>query len=95
MRDTHRVLAAAKAKELDAVERNMLQACRLLMERIADDKNTGSLGPEINALVAYQDRVRAARTWSYDTAMLRTLFFSLIIPAAVELGKLIFGALFR
>jgi MFS family permease len=94
MRDTHRVLAAAKRGELEKVKYNLLQASRTLTERMSAGESTGTLGPDINALVVYESRVRAARTWPYDTAMLRTLFFSLIIPAAVELSKLIFGTMF-
>jgi hypothetical protein len=94
MRDTHRVLAAAKERELEAVQRRILQASRALMDRIAGEESSGSLAAEINALAVYEDRLHAARTWPYNTAMLRTLFFSLIIPGAAELAKVVFRLLF-
>jgi hypothetical protein len=95
MRGTHRVLAAAKEKELAAVQTNILNSSRTLMERITAGKSGSSLGAEINALATYERRVAGTRTWPYDTTMLRTLFFSLVIPAAVELVKLVFNSQFR
>lgn len=95
MRDTHRVLGAAKRKELEAVQKNVLQASRTLMECVAAGESSGHLGAEISALVAYEGRVRGTRTWPYDTAMLRTLSFSLLIPAVVELVKLVFNSQFE
>jgi hypothetical protein len=95
MRGTHRVLAAAKRKEEKAVEEQIIQSSRTLMDCISAGDGTGSLGAEISALVIYQERVRAARTWPYDTAQLRTLFFSLIIPVAVEAVKLVSNAMFK
>ena len=93
MRDTHRVLAAEKKRELEAVQRNILRACRALMERVETNESTGPLAAEINALVAYEQRLRATRTWPYDTAMLRTLFFSIIIPGGVALAPVVFKML--
>ena len=47
------------------------------------------MGSEINALVAYEERLKATSTWPYDTAMLRTLFFSVIIPGVATLARVI------
>ena len=95
MRDTHRVLAAEKKRELEAVQGNILLACRTLVKRIAANESTGTLAAEINALVAYEDRLQATRTWPYNTAMLRTLFVSIIIPGgaavAQALSEILFG----
>jgi hypothetical protein len=95
MRDTHRVLAAEKKRELEAVQRNILLACRTLMQRMAANESTGTLAAEINALVAYEARLLAARTWPYDTAMLRTLFFSVIFPGGAALAQVVFETLFK
>jgi hypothetical protein len=94
MRPTHRVLAAEKGRELEVVERNIRQACRTLMDRVSADESTGSLGAEINALVAYEKRLQAARTWPYDTAMARTLVFSVVIPGAASLARAVFELAF-
>jgi len=90
MRDTHRVLAAEKKRELEAVQRNILLACRTLMKRFAANENTGTLAAEINALVTYEERLQATRTWPYNTAMLRTLFFFVIPPAGAALARVVF-----
>ena len=89
MRPTHRVLAAEKRRELAAVQGQLLQASRALMVRIQAEESTGTLGADINALVAYEKRLQAASTWPYDTAMLRTLFFSVIFPVVAALARII------
>jgi hypothetical protein len=89
MRPTHRVLAAEKKRELAAAQGNILRACRALMARIDAAESTGTLGAEINALVTYEKRLQATSTWPYDTAMLRTLFFSVIFPAIAALARII------
>lgn len=95
MRGTHRVLVDEKNRELEAVQRNILLACRTLMERFAAGENTGTLAAEINALVTYEERLLGTRTWPYDTAMLRTLFFSVILPIGAVLAQVGLEMLFR
>jgi hypothetical protein len=94
MRDTHRVLAVEKKRELEAVQRNILSACRALMTHIEAGESTDTLAAEINALAVYEARVQAARTWPYNTAMLRTLFFGVIIPVATAAARGISELLF-
>ncbi len=94
MRPTHRVLAAEKGRELEIVDRNIRQACRTLVERVDAGQSTGTLGAEINALMAYEERLQGARTWPYDTAMARTLVFSVIIPGAASLARAVFELTF-
>jgi len=95
MRDTHRVLAAEKKRELGVIQRNIRLASHTLMERIAANESTGTLAADINALVVYEERLQATRTWPYDTAMLRTLFFSVILPGGVALVQFVFEKLFE
>lgn len=87
MRGTHRVLAAEKKRELAAVQQDILQACRALMERMEASEDTGTLGAEINALATYEERLQGASTWPYDTGQLRTLFVSVIIPGGAALVR--------
>ena len=89
MRPTHRVLTAEKKRELTAVQAKILLACRTLLARIDAAEETGSLGADITALVAYEERLKATSTWPYDTAMLRTLFFSVVIPGVAALARII------
>lgn len=93
MRDTHRVLAAEKRRDLEEVQRHILLACRTLMARRNAGEDTGSLGDEINALVAYEKRIQQVGTWPYDVATLRTLFFSVLLPAGAALGRIVFDTL--
>jgi hypothetical protein len=95
MRPTHRVLAAEKSRELDAVQGNILRACRTLVARTDAEESAGTLGAEINALVAYEERLLATSTWPYDTAMLRTLFFSVIIPGGAALARVVGELMFN
>jgi hypothetical protein len=90
MRDTHRVLATEKQRELDAVQGHILSACRALVQRFEAGEDTGNLGAEINGLVEYEKRVQVTRTWPYNTTMLRTLFVSVIIPAGAAAVQGIF-----
>jgi hypothetical protein len=87
MRDTHRVLAAEKKRELASVQKRVVRSSRLLLETTETSQDAGMLGAEVNALVAYEKRLLAASTWPYDTAMLRTLVFSVIIPGGAALAR--------
>jgi len=89
MRPTHRLLAAEKKREMEAVQRNLLSACRALVARIDAGESTGTLGAEINALAAYEKRIQATSTWPYNTAMLRTLFFSVIFPVVAAVVRIL------
>jgi hypothetical protein len=90
MRGTHRVLAAEKKRESEAVELRIRHAYRTLMAQVEAGQDTGRLAPEILALVEYERRVQGTRTWPYNTTMIRTLFFSFIVPAAVALADFAF-----
>jgi len=89
MRDTHGVLGVQKRRELEAVQRSILETCRLLMARREAGEGSGGLAAEINALVAYEERLKAARTWPYDLPMLRTLCVSVVFPAVAAVGKVV------
>lgn len=89
MRPTHRLLAAEKKQALDTVQRNLLLACRALVARIDAGESTGTLGADINALVAYEKRIQATSTWPYNMAMLRTLFLSVIFPVVAALVRIL------
>ena len=87
MRHTHRVLATEKRRELRKVEQHIIQASRALVQQMDAGANTGTLAADISGLATYADRLRATGTWPYDTAMLRTLFFSMIAPACMAVAK--------
>jgi hypothetical protein len=89
MRHTHRVLAAEKQRELQKVEHHIIESSRDLMGQMDAGASTGTLAADISGLAAYAERIRAAPTWPYNTAMLRTLFFSMIAPACMAVAKVV------
>lgn len=88
MRPTHRLLSAEKKRELIPVQARINSACRELIKYQDQRQDSGQLPAEINALVAYEQRLLAARTWPYNVIMLRTLFFSVFIPLGSILVRL-------
>jgi len=90
MSPTHKVLAAAKRRELKAVQAHFDRSCRELLQRIEQGKDASRLSARINALEAYSRRLQTARTWPYNTSMLRTLIFSVLIPGGTALARILF-----
>ena len=95
MRPTHSLLAAEKKRELQPVQARINSTCRDLVLRLDQRQESGQLPAEINALVAYEQRLLAARTWPYNVTMLRTLFFSVFIPLGSILARLAVDILLR
>ena len=80
MRPTHAVLAAAKNQELKAVRDQIISTGKALMEHLANEQDAAQPAQLMDALLAYEDRLKEARTWPYNTATLRTLFISVLFP---------------
>jgi hypothetical protein len=92
MRETHRILAAEKKRRLQNVGQRILLAGREVQKRMADGTNLGEIAREYTALIAYETRLRATSTWPYNTAMLRMLFLTILLPLLVRgLSVLLFG----
>ena len=92
MRETHRLLAHEKKRQLQAVGQKIQRLSRELQERIAQEASLGKLAGEYTALIAYEARLRAASTWPYNTAMLRTLSLTIFVPLLVRgLSVVLFG----
>jgi hypothetical protein len=89
MRATHHVLAAARKAELHEVRAQIAAACRALSQCLANEQPSGTLPTDLNALVIYEGRLKEGRTWPYNTAMLRTLVLSGLIPLAPVVGRTI------
>jgi len=94
MLPTHHVLAAAKDAELTVAYGYLHRSFRELRTQLDAGQPQESLTSQINALSAYENRLRHTRTWPYNTGMLRTLFFSILVPAAAVLGRIIAEMLF-
>ena len=71
------VLKNAKAQEQWEIQRNIIDTFRALKN---EDKDVGALTTELNLWLQYEERLKSARTWPYNTAMLRTLFMSVLFP---------------
>ena len=94
MRPTHQLLAKVKKDQLDSLQKRINNSCRALLEQLDQGQHSDSLSGEINALVVYEGRLVKARTWPYNTATLRTLFFSVFIPLGSVAIKLLEGVIF-
>jgi len=92
MRDTHHVLAAEKNRELQVVAQKIQHAGREMRTRIAEHESLGTIAGEFTALVAYEERLQAASTWPSNIGMLRTLFFTILVPLVGRvLSDILFG----
>jgi len=65
MRDTHRVLSEERRKQLEAVQKQMMVACRNLMERLDAGESTGTLAPPYQRL----GRLRKPSSGRQDLAL--------------------------
>ena len=88
MRPTHQLLLEEKKRRLEPVQKHINLACLDLVQQMDQGLNPGNLSGEINALEVYEQRLLSARTWPYNTSMLRTLFFSILIPLGSILARL-------
>jgi hypothetical protein len=92
MRPTHRVLADAKDSQLKIVRQELQQASRQLLAQRSQMEDDGSnISQQILVLAALEGRLQAARTWPYNTPMLRTLFVSILAPGALLLARRLLG----
>jgi hypothetical protein len=87
MRPTHQILAETKRKELRTIQAEI----RLVVRLVLEDPNgqDASIYQKLNALAFCEERLQAARTWPYNTAILRTLFFSVLIPVGTLVARLV------
>lgn len=94
MRPTHSALARAKTQELKLVERKIAEAFRELKKLETEGHAVDAISTRLNLWLRYEDRVKKARTWPYNTPMLRTLFFSILVPAVVSIAQRVLSNLF-
>lgn len=91
MRPTHRVLADAKNRELKVVRQELRRAGGRLLDQRAQSEDPAPISQQVLALAALESRLQAARTWPYNTPMLRTLFVSVLAPGALLLARWLLG----
>ncbi len=89
MAPTHRRLQAARDAELKRVEALIRQECSAMVRQLEGGEGPSGVEQRITALIAYELRLQQARTWPYNTAMLRTVFVSVLIPGGTMVGRVI------
>lgn len=82
---THRVMAAARNTELARVRRQLHAAGGTLLQRLDEGSPPGDATAQVTTLLAYEQRLREVSTWPYNTAILRTLVVSVLIPLGTVL----------
>jgi hypothetical protein len=82
MYPAHRLLAFEKERELRNVRSYFQPLKQSLVEGIKHNEDTGKISSELIALTNYEQRLQEVRTWPYNTAMLRALVFSVLLPGA-------------
>ncbi len=87
MLPTQRILAQARKRELAEVAHELNAASRLLLERRKAGEPVGTLPQEVNALATFELRLKDARSWPYNTAILRTLLMSIVVQLVTVLAR--------
>jgi hypothetical protein len=94
MQPTHRLLAEKKRTELVEVRSKIWRSFQGLQVLSPERENIVAISSELNLWLKYEELLEAARTWPYNTAMLRTLVVSVLLPAAVSIGQRVLASLF-
>jgi hypothetical protein len=84
---TQRVLSKARKRELAEVSEELNVASRRLLQCCKTGEPAGNLGQEVNALASFEQRLREARSWPYNTAILRALVISITVQVAAVLAR--------
>ena len=95
MAPTHRLLQTARDGELRRVDRLIRQACAAMVGELEKGESAAESGQRVSALTAYEARLLQARTWPYNTAMLRAVFVSILVPGGTVIGRLVMEVINR
>jgi hypothetical protein len=92
---TQRVLSRAKKQDLAAVRGELHAAFRLLLVRRRAGEPAGGLSQEVNALAAYEQRLKEASAWPYNPAILRALVLSVLVQFVAVLARRVIEVFIR
>jgi hypothetical protein len=95
MLPTHRLLAQEKKRRTDELGTRTRRLIHQLDGLPLDGELPSQLSLQFSALSAYEQRLANTRTWPYNTTQLRTVFFSILLPAVTMLGRLFVEELFK
>ncbi len=93
MRHTHKKLAEKKASELLNARKNISSCFQALQTRTESNQDVREISTELDLWTKYELRLKDARTWPYNTGMLRTLFLSVLLPAIASLAQRVLSSL--
>ena len=94
MQPTHRLLADRKQSELVKAREMIWEGFQGLRTSPQGREDIVTISTELNLWLKYEELLKNARTWPYNTAMLRTLVVSVLLPAAVSIAQRVLGSLF-
>jgi hypothetical protein len=86
MYSTHRVLSTTKREQMARAQLRLLAAYDRL-QLTAEQTPDAQAAAEFSAWTAAKQELRKARTWPYNTEMLRTLVVSGLVPLAIGLAR--------
>jgi hypothetical protein len=95
MLPTHRLLAQEKKRRTDELATRTRRLIHQMDGLPLDGELPSQLSLQFSALSAYEQRLTNTRTWPYNTTQLRTVFFSILLPAVTMLGRLFVEELFK
>lgn len=93
MQPTHRVLAEVKAEERADAEQHISGLYRRLQQAAKAGHDAPTVAAELSTWLAMEQRLKLARTWPYNTEMLRTLAVSVLTPVAVGASRIVIAFL--
>ena len=89
MYSTHRLLSTTRREQMLRTQRRLAAAYDRLQAAADDAQDTQAAATELTAWTAAKQELRTARTWPYNTEMLRTLVVSGLVPLAVGLARIL------
>jgi hypothetical protein len=76
------------------VRSRIWESFQSLQSQPPDQEDIVAVSTELNLWLKYEKFLDNARTWPYNTAMIRTLVVSVLLPAAVSIGQRLLASLF-
>ena len=85
----HGKLSSLKSSKIAAASRQIGRAYRDLEQAAAGEGNELEASASLRGWMAAEQRLKTARTWPYNTEMLRTLTLSVLTPIFIALSRLL------
>lgn len=91
MQSVHNAMVEAKRNKSALARKHLTIVSHELEDKATSGqlKGIGELSSAVAAWAAYEKRVQEARTWPFDTRVIRRLFASILAPAVIYLLKVL------